>query len=58
MQSLKKNEKIRIIHIITDRNVGRTEIILYKLLSRMRNDRFGNIVFTFKGTVKDRYISD
>jgi len=41
-------EKIKIVHIIAALNVGGTEMMLYKLLSRMRKDRFENIVFTLK----------
>ena len=48
MQSKGKNEKIRIVHIITALNVGGTEMMLCRLLSRMRKDRFENIVFTLK----------
>ncbi len=43
-----RKEKIVIVHIIAALNVGGTEIMLYKLLSRMRKDRFENIVFTLK----------
>ena len=43
-----RKEKIKIVHIIASLNVGGTEIMLYKLLPRMRKDRFENIVFTLK----------
>jgi len=45
---LTKKEKIKIVHIIADLNIGGTEMMLYKLLSHMRKDRFENIIFTFK----------
>jgi glycosyltransferase involved in cell wall biosynthesis len=45
---LARKEKIKIVHIITSLNVGGTEMMLYKLLPRMRKDRFENIVFTLK----------
>ncbi len=48
MQSKEKNEKIRIVHIITALNVGGTEMMLCKLSSRMRKDRFENIFVTLK----------
>jgi len=48
MQSLAKKEKIRIVHVIAALNVGGTEMMLYKLLSRMRRGRFENIVITLK----------
>jgi len=48
MQSLAKREKIRIVHVIAALNVGGTEMMLYKLLSRMRRGRFENIVITLK----------
>ena len=41
-------EKIKIVHIIAALNVGGTEMMLYKLLPRMRKDRFENIVITLK----------
>ena len=43
-----RKEKIKIVHIIAALNVGGTEMILYKLLPRMRKDRFENIVITLK----------
>ncbi len=43
-----RKEKIKIVHIIASLNVGGTEMMLYKLLLRMRKDRFENIVFTLK----------
>ncbi len=46
---LTRKEKIKIVHIIAVLNVGGTEMMLYKLLPRMRKDRFENIVFTLKG---------
>ena len=45
---LTRKEKIKIVHIIAVLNVGGTEMMLYKLLPRMRKDRFENIVFTLK----------
>jgi glycosyltransferase involved in cell wall biosynthesis len=45
---LGRKEKIKIVHIIASLNIGGTEMMLYKLLPRMRNDRFENIVFTLK----------
>jgi glycosyltransferase involved in cell wall biosynthesis len=45
---LTRKEKIKIVHIITALNVGGTEMMLYKLLPRMRKDRFENIVITLK----------
>ena len=45
-----RKEKIKIVHIVTALNVGGTEMMLYKLLTRMRKDRFENIVFTLKET--------
>jgi glycosyltransferase involved in cell wall biosynthesis len=45
---LARKEKIKIVHIIAALNVGGTEMMLYKLLPRMRKDRFENIVFTLK----------
>jgi glycosyltransferase involved in cell wall biosynthesis len=45
---LSRREKIKIVHIIAALNVGGTEMMLYKLLSRMRKDRFENFVFTLK----------
>jgi len=45
---LARKEKIKIVHIIASLNVGGTEMMLYKLLPRMRKDRFENIVFTLK----------
>ena len=44
----RKEKKIKIVHIIAALNVGGTEMMLYKLLPRMRKDRFENIVFTLK----------
>ena len=43
-----RKEKIKIVHIIATLNVGGTEMMLYKLLPRMRKDRFENIVITLK----------
>ena len=43
-----RKENIKIVHIIAALNVGGTEMMLYKLLPRMRKDRFENIVFTLK----------
>jgi len=48
MLSLARKGKIKIVHIIAALNVGGTEMMLYKLLSRMRRDRFENIVITLK----------
>jgi glycosyltransferase involved in cell wall biosynthesis len=45
---LARKEKIKIVHIIATLNVGGTEMMLYKLLPRMRKDRFENIVITLK----------
>jgi len=45
---LARKGKIKIVHIIAALNVGGTEMMLYKLLPRMRKDRFENIVFTLK----------
>jgi len=45
---LARKEKIIIVHIIAALNVGGAEMMLYKLLSRMRKDRFENIVITLK----------
>jgi glycosyltransferase involved in cell wall biosynthesis len=45
---LARKEKIKIVHIIASLNVGGTEMMLYKLLPRMKTDRFENIVFTLK----------
>jgi len=45
---LARKERIKIVHIIAALNVGGTEMMLYKLLPRMRKDRFENIVFTLK----------
>jgi len=45
---LARKEKIEIVHIIAALNVGGTEMMLYRLLSRMRKDRFENIVITLK----------
>jgi glycosyltransferase involved in cell wall biosynthesis len=45
---LARKEKIKIVHIIAALNVGGTEMILYRLLPRMRKDRFENIVITLK----------
>jgi len=45
---LTRKEKIKIVHIIASLNVGGTEMMLYKLLSRMRKDRFENTVITLK----------
>jgi glycosyltransferase involved in cell wall biosynthesis len=44
----RKEKKIRIVHVISALYVGGTEMMLYKLLSRMRKDRFENIVLTLK----------
>ena len=44
----RKEEKIRIVHVISALYVGGTEMMLYKLLSRMRKDRFENIILTLK----------
>ena len=43
-----RKEKIIIVHIIAALNVGGTEMMLYKLLPRMRRGRFENIVLTLK----------
>lgn len=43
-----RKEKIIIVHIIAALNVGGTEMMLYRLLPRMRKDRFENIVITLK----------
>ena len=43
-----RKEKIKIVHIIAALNVGGTEMMLYKLLPRMRKDRFENIIITLK----------
>ena len=43
-----KKEKIKIVHIIAALNIGGTEMMLYKLLSHMRKDRFENIIITLK----------
>ena len=43
-----RKEKIKIVHIIAALNVGGTEMMLNKLLPRMRKDRFENIVITLK----------
>jgi glycosyltransferase involved in cell wall biosynthesis len=45
---LTKKEKIKIVHIIAALNIGGTEMMLYKLLSHMRKDRFENIIITLK----------
>jgi glycosyltransferase involved in cell wall biosynthesis len=45
---LARKEKIIIVHIIAALNVGGTEMMLYKLLPRMRRGRFENIIFTLK----------
>jgi len=45
---LTRKEKIKIVHIIAALNVGGTEMMLYKLLPRMRKDRFENIIITLK----------
>jgi len=45
---LARKEKIKIVHIIATLNVGGTEMMLYKLLPRMRKDRFENIVIALK----------
>jgi glycosyltransferase involved in cell wall biosynthesis len=45
---LARKEKIKIVHIIASLNVGGTEMMLYKLLPRMRKDRFENIVITLR----------
>jgi len=45
---VKEKRKIKIVHIIATLNVGGTEMMLYKLLPRMRKDRFENIVITLK----------
>lgn len=44
---------IKILHLITDLSTGGAEMMLYKLLSRMDNSRFQNIVvsLTDKGTL-------
>ncbi len=43
-----RKEKIKIVHIIAALNVGGTEMMLNKLLLRMREDRFENIIITLK----------
>jgi glycosyltransferase involved in cell wall biosynthesis len=45
---LARKEKIKIVHIIAALNVGGAEMMLNKLLPRMRKDRFENIVITLK----------
>ncbi|MDD5473279.1 MAG: glycosyltransferase [Candidatus Methanoperedens sp.] len=44
---------IKILHLITDLSTGGAEMMLYKLLSRMDNSRFQNVVvsLTDKGTL-------
>ena len=46
--SLTSKKKIKIVHIVVTLNVGGTEMMLYKLLSHMRKDRYENIVITLK----------